>query len=98
MKLRWTVLAQRSRRAQINYIAERNPTAAIRLNGEIDSQIDDLYDHPMMGRAGRVQGTRELVISRTPYLAIYRLDPGEAVILRVIHHLQRWPPRPRKRR
>jgi len=47
-----------------------------------------------MGRLGRVAGTRELVLSRTPYIVIYEFrGPDEEIyILRLLHGAQRWPP------
>ncbi len=44
-----------------------------------------------MGRNGRVPGTRELVISGTPYIAAYRLAGNALRILRIIHGAQEWP-------
>ena len=44
-----------------------------------------------MGRAGRVNGTRELVVSRTPYVVVYRIRGQEVCIVRVLHTAQRWP-------
>jgi plasmid stabilization system protein ParE len=44
-----------------------------------------------MGRAGRVEGTRELVISRTSYIAAYRIVGDVSRILRVLHGAQQWP-------
>jgi toxin ParE1/3/4 len=51
-----------------------------------------LADHPHMGRAGRVDGTRELVVARTPYLVVYRVISTEVRIIRVLHSAQCWPP------
>jgi addiction module RelE/StbE family toxin len=44
-----------------------------------------------MGRSGRIEGTRELVISRTPYIAAYRILGSTVQILRVLHGAQLWP-------
>jgi plasmid stabilization system protein ParE len=44
-----------------------------------------------MGRPGRIEGTRELVISRTPYIAAYRIVGNTVRILRVLHGAQQWP-------
>jgi plasmid stabilization system protein ParE len=44
-----------------------------------------------MGRPGRIEGTRELVISRTPYIAAYRIAGDNVRVLRVLHGAQQWP-------
>lgn len=86
-------LAQRLRFAQLDYITEQNPHAALRVDIEIEQQADHLQDHPDMGRVGRVKGTRELVIQRTPFILVYRVRPRAArvEILRVLHSAQQWP-------
>jgi hypothetical protein len=40
---------------------------------------------------GRIDGTRELVIPRTPYVAAYLVDADTVRILRVLHGAQMWP-------
>src|SRR6266567_2616305 len=49
-----------------------DPNAAISQNHEIEQETGLLTTQPEMGRAGRVKGTRELVISRTPFIVVYR--------------------------
>jgi toxin ParE1/3/4 len=44
-----------------------------------------------MGRLGRVVGTRELIINRTPYIAAYLVTKDAVIILRILHGAQRWP-------
>jgi len=44
---------------------------------EIERQTDLLADHPLMGREDRVKGTRELVIGRTPFIAVYCIKKEE---------------------
>ena len=46
---------------------------------------------PEMGHPGRIDGTRELVISNTPYIAAYRIADNSVRILRVLHGAQQWP-------
>jgi toxin ParE1/3/4 len=42
------------------------------------------------GRPGRVPGTREWVVGRTPYLMVYR-EHGDALeVLHVWHEAQDW--------
>jgi plasmid stabilization system protein ParE len=52
---------------------------------------DGVAEFPQMGRSGRIEGTRELVISGTPYIAAYRIDGDAVRILRVLHGAQQWP-------
>jgi toxin ParE1/3/4 len=47
----------------------------------------------LSGRAGRKKGTRELVISRTPFIVVFRVKSRAAriEILRVLHSSRRYP-------
>jgi toxin ParE1/3/4 len=83
-----------SRNRQIAYVAERNPQAAIKLGDAIEAAVMNLSRYPKIGRAGRVEGTRELVVDATPYLIVYRIEKETLVILRVLHGAQRWPAKP----
>lgn len=58
----------------------------------IDAAVVHLALHPYSARRGRVAGTRELVVPRTPYLIVYRIEQKAVVILRVLHGAQDWPP------
>lgn len=91
MKVRWTLRADVERDQQIDYVAARSPKAAAQLERRIQHSLDILEEHPFMGRPGRVRGTRELVIPRTSFLAYYRIDPDEIVVLRFFHTAQRRP-------
>jgi len=93
MVLVWTPRAHRARNATIDYIAQNNPAAALSQLDEIERQTDMLMRFPEMGRPGRIDGTRELVISRTPLIAVYRLKPqrNRIEILHLLHSAQQWP-------
>jgi toxin ParE1/3/4 len=43
-----------------------------------------------MGRVGHVEGTREWVVSDTPYLIVYRVKNEAVEILRVWHGRRNW--------
>ena len=74
------------------YIAKDNPTAAQKVAMTIVESIEtNLPDNPHIGRPGRVIGTRELVISNTPYIVPYRIKSGIIQVLRVYHGARRWP-------
>ncbi len=89
----WLATAVRNRRDQLDHIAQEAPLAAIDQGDRLAHQVDQLMDHPELGRAGRRRGTRELVISRTPFVVVYRVKPRlkRVEILRVLHHAQLWP-------
>lgn len=54
-------------------------------------QVEGLQRFPESGRLGRVEGTRELVVDRTPYIAAYRIAGDTVRILRVLHGAREWP-------
>ena len=81
----------RNRFEQLDYIAQDNPAAAIRLDEQIEGQAGMLADDPLMGRIGRVKGTRELVISHSPFILVYRIRRKRLEILRLLHGAQQWP-------
>ena len=92
MKLVWLVTAKCSRASQIAYVAERNPQAALDMANAIRVATDRLANYPRMGRPGRVRGTRELVVPRTPYIVIYEIKGDVVRFIRVLHSAQNWPP------
>lgn len=91
MEIVWLPAGGRTRDAQIDYIAQENPLAAARIDEDIERQVDLLATHPLIGRPGRRRGTRELVISRTPFIVIYRVTARRVEILRVLHGARQWP-------
>lgn len=58
----------------------------------IEQAVQLLASHPAMGRAGRVEGTRELVVTGTPYIIPYRVREDRVEVLRVFHAAGKWPP------
>lgn len=92
MIIDWLPEANRNRFDQLDYIAEDNPLAAADQDDEIERQVNMLQDHPKMGRPGRVKGTRELVISSTSFVLVYRLKGSQRIeVLRLLHGSQLWP-------
>ncbi len=94
MIIRWLRTATQNRFEQLDYIAADDAAAAVRLDEAIERQTDMLAQHPLMGREGRVKGTRELVISRSPFIAVYRVKRKRIEILRILHGAQQYPKTP----
>lgn len=73
------------------YIAEDDLRAAERVVTRILKAAALLSQFPRTGRAGRVAGTREQVVRRTPYILVYNLAPTRVRVLRVYHGSRSWP-------
>ncbi len=87
MALKWTAEALRSLDNIAAYIAQRNPQRATTFVSELRDKIQRLETFPALGKVGRVQDTRELVLHPN-YIAIYRIRGSDVQILR-IHHAAR---------
>jgi toxin ParE1/3/4 len=91
MTLRWTPTALRDLESLYGYISEDNATAAGATVESILAGIAVLPRHPEMGRAGRVAGTRELVVA--PFVVAYRARRTSIEVVAIIHGARRWPER-----
>jgi toxin ParE1/3/4 len=76
-----------------DWIAVDNAPAAVRMMTRIRTAVERLATVPGAGRPGRVAGTRELVISGTPYIVPYRVRGDAVQIITILHGAQRWPDR-----
>jgi plasmid stabilization system protein ParE len=75
------------------YIARDNPGSAARTAAPLLAAVERLATLPNLGRAGRVPGTRELVVPGTPDVIPYRLRGDRLEIIAVFHGRQKWPTR-----
>jgi toxin ParE1/3/4 len=91
MKIKWVRLALGDLDEAGEFIARDNPEASSRVLKRIWDAVQMLADHPHAGRAGRVPGTRELVIAGTPFIIPYRVAENTIQILRVLHGKRKWP-------
>jgi plasmid stabilization system protein ParE len=93
-RLSWANEALDELEKHLAWYAERNPAAAERMGAEIDKAALSLVAQPIAhpGRAGFIQGTRELVVRhRTPFTLIYREKSSMVEILHVWHQSQDMP-------
>jgi toxin ParE1/3/4 len=74
----------------LEYIAQDSITAAYAVYEAIRNQVTLLSEYPEIGRIGRVKGTRELVITATPYIVAYRVKMDRIEVLRVLHGSRKW--------
>jgi toxin ParE1/3/4 len=81
VRILWTRIASDQLKAAIDFISQDNESAAENQLRIIRLAVEQLVHFPEMGRPGRVDGTRELVIQSTPYLVAYRLKVRRCVSL-----------------
>ncbi len=91
MRTIWQDEAERDLDRITKYILKDDPAAAARLIYTIREATRVLSEHPNIGRTGRVEGTRELVISGFPYILPYQIAGQEIRILAVMHTSRKWP-------
>jgi len=89
----WLPRAAKDLDAQLDYIEQDSVQAANAVAERIQIQTRQLIQFPELGRLGRKPGTRELVISRTALVVVYRVRPklDRIEILRLLHAQQQWP-------
>jgi addiction module RelE/StbE family toxin len=90
--IKWTAQATQQLDQAHDYIALSNSKEVpAQITMQIVTRAQQLAAFPMSGRAGRVPGTRELVISNTPFIAAYAIEKVDIVVLTIYHGAQRWP-------
>jgi toxin ParE1/3/4 len=93
MRIRWLRAALRNVVEIHDFIAADRPAAARETVLRIETAVKQLAEYPLIGRPGRVRGTRELLVLGTPYLIAYRLEADAIQILRILHGARQWPER-----
>ncbi|MBD2773753.1 type II toxin-antitoxin system RelE/ParE family toxin [Iningainema tapete] len=91
MPIKWLKKALRNVEQAHDYIARDHPAAAVRVVLKIQAAVAQLENSPHIGRLGRVEGTRELVVLQTPYIVIYRVTSTTVTIIRVLHSSRKYP-------
>jgi toxin ParE1/3/4 len=90
MNVIWTAEAEQDRLIIWNYISSKNSLAAIRLDETFSDAVIQLSDYPQSGRAGIVEGTRELTPHKN-YRLIYEIKDETIWILALVHSSRNWP-------
>jgi toxin ParE1/3/4 len=97
MRLHWSEPALQDLEDIFLYLAPRNRRAAGRVVERIVSLANDiLIPSPHAGRPGRIEGTRELIVTRTPYIVAYSVAAERIEVLAVLHAARDWAARVRE--
>ncbi len=92
MKLFWTPEAVRDREEIYEYISADSPESALTLDELFEEKARHLPVFPALGRPGRLDGTRELLVHRN-YFMVYDVKNERIRIVRVLHGARRWLPK-----
>jgi len=84
MKVLWTLSAEQDRADIVDFIANDNPLAAIRMDELFSAAVGRLAEHPLLGRSGQIPGTREL-IPHESYRLVYEVRADTVWILTLVH-------------
>lgn len=87
----WSKTAIKDREDIIEYIALENVMAAIHMDELFEDAAQLLTDHPLMGHAGQIANTREL-IPHENYRLVYEIMGNQLTILTLLHTARLWPP------
>ena len=88
MKIIWYAKAVHDLTEIRGHIRRDNPQAAQSVAQRILKIFGVLKDQPSLGKPGRVEGTREIVVPGLPLTIPYRVRQKEIQILRVFHQSQ----------
>lgn len=97
MKVIWTRDAQQDRLDIWEYLASENPGAAAQMDILFSTTAARLRSFPMMGKPGRIPGTREL-IPHESYRLVYQIEADGLWVLALVHTSRMWPPLSEDRR
>ncbi len=75
-----------------DYYSVRDYEHAERVIRAIIRACDGLADFPLLGKKGKVEGSRERLMTRYPYRLVYRIDGETIFVSRIVHTHQQWPP------
>jgi addiction module RelE/StbE family toxin len=88
-RLEWSIRSLNNVADIQDYLIGKNPAASDRVLGEIRDTVRGLCDFPLIGHQGRRSGTRELVLTKYPYIVIYRVTVTKVIVAAVLHQRQK---------
>jgi toxin ParE1/3/4 len=91
MKVIWSATSVRHLREVVEYLQGESSGGAITIRRRILETVRRIGQMPNSGRIGRIDGTREAVVPRSPYIVVYQVSAKAVEILGIWHGARRWP-------
>lgn len=90
-KVKFSKSAIKDLQAIQEYIYQNSRESAKEVVSHIIERIETLLiPNPGIGRAGRILRTRELIITKYPYVVPYQVREDVIYILRILHTSRKW--------
>ena len=90
-RLEWSARADRDLFDAWAFIAAESVASADAVEARLVGSAERLIDYPMLGKIGRVPGTRELPVGHTSFTLIYRVRRAKVLIARILHQRRKYP-------
>ena len=91
MNVFWTPEAEQDRLDLWDSIAADKPSAALKMDELFSDCAARLAEHPLIGRPGKIPGTRELIPHKS-YRLVYEVTQEAVWILALVRTARQWPP------
>jgi len=91
MKIVWSAASVKHLHEIAEYLQGESSGAAITMRRRIMETKRRIGQMPFSGRVGRVDGTREAFVPRTPYIIVYRVSAQAVEIVGIWHAAREWP-------
>lgn len=90
LQIQWKEDARSDLLSILAYIAEDSVVAARKFKTEVESKVETLSEFPKAYKLGRVEGTREMVLSAN-YIVVYAENSEQITVLRILHSSRMYP-------
>jgi toxin ParE1/3/4 len=91
MKVIWSAASARHFQEVIDYLQGESPAGTITIRRRILETVLRVGQMPYSGRIGRIDGTREAVVPRSPYIVVYQVYSQAVEIVGIWHGARLWP-------
>lgn len=93
MNVEWTRWAINEWMESLDYLEHENPSAAARISEAVVDTLVMLADHPYAGHVGKIVGTREFAVPRSPFIIAYEMSRSSdtLTVITVFDGRRRWP-------
>jgi plasmid stabilization system protein ParE len=88
MRIRWTPAVAADLQHISDHLRDHHPHYREATVRKVYASIQSLKEWPHRGRAGREEGTRELLFQPLPYVVVYRVKEQSIEVLRIYHGAQ----------